>query len=236
MLRDSVLSSTFGTISDDAALQALHEKSLVDRLTNLLFDVPKQPSDEVPYADDELAQLRIEVLDLFRAMCLSDHGGLLLGRHRHAVGRLVRFVDVQINRLYSLRPVQHTKPLTDEPTAHFLVVRGINKAVRTLYHLLRTYDSIISISEKLNAIHGGYHIFLISMTRLAFSEQLVLEHGVEDEVAEAAHTILDNVLSPEEGANIREAVETPKSTRARDTSFAPEPLDDDTAMDESTVL
>jgi hypothetical protein len=72
------------------------------------------------------------------------------------------------------------------------------------------------------------------MSRVAFSEQLVFEAGIETEVVEAAHDILDNVLSPEEGEAIVKAVETPRGTRSTTTRRDPsgESQDDPMQIDD----
>lgn len=90
-------------------------------------------------------------------------------------------------------------------------------SVRILHHLLHTFENLINLTEKLGAERGGYHFFLISMSRVAFSEQLVFEAGIQTEVIEAAHDILDSVLSPEEGEAIVNAVQTPRGTRSTTT-------------------
>ncbi|KAI7532044.1 hypothetical protein KC331_g13780 [Hortaea werneckii] len=227
LLSTSSLSTTFGPIvppeSEDAASgQSKQETAIIDRLTILLFETPKPPPDEPAYSETELAELRNEILSVFRELCLTEHGGLLLAQHRSAVGRLVRFLHGQMEKLHLLPPAipfpASPEALTTDdsnppPAAHILVAQTINTTTRLLYHLLRTYDTTLNLGQKLQAVQGGYHKFLVSMTRIAFSDQLVLEAGIEDEVAEAAHAVLDNMLSPEEGEAIGRAVETPRGTR-----------------------
>ncbi|KAI7221043.1 hypothetical protein KC333_g2005 [Hortaea werneckii] len=227
LLSTSSLSTTFGPIvppeSEDAASgQSKQETAIIDRLTILLFETPKPSPDEPAYSETELAELRNEILSVFRELCLAEHGGLLLAQHRSAVGRLVRFLHGQMEKLHLLPPAMpspssHEALTTDDskpvPAAHTLVAQTINTTTRLLYHLLRTYDTTLNLGQKLQAVQGGYHKFLVSMTRIAFSDQLVLEAGIEDEVAEAAHAVLDNMLSPEEGEAIGRAVETPRGTR-----------------------
>ncbi|KAI7527173.1 hypothetical protein KC331_g16508, partial [Hortaea werneckii] len=201
LLSTSSLSMTFGPIvppeSEDAASgQSKQETAIIDRLTILLFETPKPPPDEPAYSETELAELRNEILSVFRELCLTEHGGLLLAQHRSAVGRLVRFLHGQMEKLHLLPPAipspSSPEALTTEdsnpaPAAHTLVAQTINTTTRLLYHLLRTYDTTLNLGQKLQAVQGGYHKFLVSMTRIAFSDQLVLEAGIEDEVAEAAH-------------------------------------------------
>jgi hypothetical protein len=44
------------------------------------------------------------------------------------------------------------------------------------------------------------HKYLLSVTRLAFSEGHVLEAGIEDDVVECAYELLENMITtPEEG-------------------------------------
>ena len=44
----------------------------------------------------------------------------------------------------------------------------------------------------------------MAFTRLAFSDALVLEEGIEEEVVDAAHQLLDEYLTPEEGVALLE--------------------------------
>ncbi|KAF2207603.1 hypothetical protein CERZMDRAFT_50820 [Cercospora zeae-maydis SCOH1-5] len=240
MLSTSTREFTFGVISPDKSKQRDFERATVERLTNLLFEAPEAPKDEAPYSVEEIMEMRLEVMKVFRAMCYTDHGGLLLVQQRSAVGRFVRFLDAQMTRLYKARPTIGMPPGSDErPEAHDLIIKSINMVVRILHHLLRAYEGTLEIVPKLHAVHGGYHKFLVSLTRVAFSEQLCFEAGIEDEAAEAAHNILDNVLGPEDGDAIMRAIETPRGTRASSTEKATttggrgdSQQDDDTTMSE----
>lgn len=238
MLATSAAESTFGIISPDPLKQREVEKAIVERLTNLLFETPEAPKDEEPYSIEEMLELRVEVLNVFHKMCYTDHGGLLLVQQKSAIGRFIRFLDAQMSRLYQVRPTVGMQPRSDgRLECHDLIVKSINMVVRILHHLLRTYE--VEVVPKLHVVHGGYHKFLVSLTRVAFSEQLVLEDGIEEEVAEAAHNILDNVLGPEDGDAVMKAIETPRGTRSSTTEKATttggadmSPEGDDTTMSE----
>ena len=52
---------------------------------------------------------------------------------------------------------------------------------------------------KLAVIPGGSHKHLIALTRLAFSEGTFFEQGIEDDVVESAHQMLEDSVTPEEG-------------------------------------
>ena len=141
-------------------------------------------------------------------MCLTDHGTLLLSQHRSTTGRLVRFLDAQVSRLYSQRPslgMPHP-----ERTPHGLTIQLVNTTTRLLYHIIHAFEDPTVLIQKIRVVHGGYHKFLVSLTRIAFSEQLVYEAGIEDEVCEAAHDILDAILGPEDGEAVQKAMETPR--------------------------
>ena len=237
MLSTSCLPSSFGCTHADPEKHAKQERDTIERLTSLIFELPEHPPDEPPYTEEEMQELRIEILKVLKALCMTEYGGMLLAQHRSAIGRLARFLDIQIRKLYAVRPSiglinEGQDGQEAQHTAHDLVVQTVNTATRILYHLLKTFDAIIDLQQKLSAVHGGYHRFLVSLTRIAFSEQLVLEHGIEDQVVEAAHSILDNVLSPEEGEAIVKAVETPRGTRGTTTRKEYEDGDETASEDE----
>jgi hypothetical protein len=220
ILATSALPTTFGPIDDDMEKQPKNESNLVDRLTTLLMEKPQPPQDEPPYGEEEMTGLRLEVLKVLRRMCQTDHGGSLLASHTYAIGRLFRFLSEQVDKMYSLPPTLGMDPVgsTEDgehnSTARKLVAETVNTATRIIYHILRTYE--VDVPSKFRVIHGGYHKFIISMTRIAFSEQLVFEQGIENEVADAAHAVLNDALSPEEGEAVGLAFETPKGTRGSD--------------------
>ena len=164
-------------------------------------------------------------------LCSTDHGGLLLAQHRSAIGRLIRFLDSQVNKLYTARPALGLTFSRVTPL-HTLIAKTVNTTARIIYHLLRTYDSHIDFLQKLRIIKGGYHKFLVSMTRIAFSDRLVFEEGLDEEVVEAAHQILDSVLSPEEGEAVVKAVETPRGTKATTTERDSQETNAGEAMEE----
>ncbi|KAK5709181.1 hypothetical protein LTR17_020005 [Elasticomyces elasticus] len=239
-LATSAMEGSFGPICEDIGGQAGQENGILDRMTSLIFEVPEVPRGEEPYSEVEVAELRIHLLGVLKALCQTDHGCLLLAENRSLIGRLIRFLDGQINRLYTLPPafsqvsrtgnsgsggVGDGKALSQtrsagegdgDCSAHELVVQTINTTTRLCYHILRVHNETIDLTAKLNVIHGGHQKFLVCMSRVAFSEQSVLEQGIEDEVVEAAHSILDSYLSPEEGEAIVAAVETPRGSKGSD--------------------
>ncbi|KAK4554006.1 hypothetical protein LTR86_008847 [Recurvomyces mirabilis] len=240
MLATSAQPTSFGPINADMQKQPGQEAGIIDRLTTLLMEKPDVPKDEPQYTEIEIAGLRLDILHVLRALCLTDNGGLLLTQHPYLMGRLVRFLDGQIYKLYGLTPPLPSTANEDAEapiTAHGLVAKTINTTTLIFYHLLRTYEDSLDLTKKLNMIRGGWPKLLVSMSRIAFSEQLVLEYGIEDSVTEAAHAILDSVLSPEEGEAIVAAVETPRGSKGSLWGVGGElvPTERDTSREETQV-
>ncbi|GAB7359194.1 hypothetical protein MBLNU230_g5261t1 [Neophaeotheca triangularis] len=231
MLSTSALPGSFGAISPDPEKQTQQERDTIGRLTSLLFEKPIVPSNEDPYSPEELTELRLEILQTMRRMCQQDHGSHLLAHHRTAIGRLIRFLHEQLNQLYTAPPRLHIpnespqQQQENPQDLHTLLTRTISTTTALLHHLLNPPGSQTTQTDseppnlplKLSSVRGGYHKFLVSFTRLAFREPLLFELGIEDEVVEAAHAILDSVLSPEEGEAVVRALETPRgSTRFKE--------------------
>ena len=200
----SALPNTLGTIvpaESELEQQVNRETDFIERLTLLLFDTPEarngpEIKDSTPhsYTSISLCNLRIQVLHVLGALCVHTHGGRSLSRHLHAIGRLVRFLHNQIDALYDYNTLTHS-----------LTVDSINLSMRLLYHLLTNFPDDIDMKVKLSAVQGGNHNHLVAFTRLAFSDALVLEEGIEEEVVDAAHQLLDEYLTPEEGVALLKA-------------------------------
>jgi hypothetical protein len=192
LLRLSSLPSTFGAILGDedggTERQARRESDMVDRLSLLLFEKFTSTDGQGPIIQRDIVNLRVEVLSVFEAMCLTDHGSRVLATHKYAIGRLIRFLHDTIAALYHYNS-----------TNQDLKIRCVNITMRLLYHLLTTYSPIVDIRAKLSVIHGGSHKHLIALTRLAFSDPVFFEEGIDPEAMDAAHQLLDEYLSPVEG-------------------------------------
>lgn len=190
----SALPNTFGSIipaDSKPERQVKWEIDTIERLTILLYEIKDStPPSSTPIS---LCNLRIQVLHVFGALCVHTHGGRSLSRHSHAIGRLVRFLHDQIDALYDYNTLTHS-----------LTVDSINLSMRLLYHLLTNFREDIDMKAKLSTVHGGNHKHLVAFTRLAFSDALVLEEGIEEEVVDAAHQLLDEYLTPEEGVALLE--------------------------------
>jgi len=61
----------------------------------------------------------------------------------------------------------------------------------------------LDVRAKLSLIPGGSSKHLVSLSRIAFADGLTaIERGIEAEAADAAHRMLDELLSPEEGEDV----------------------------------
>ncbi|KAH7359859.1 hypothetical protein BKA66DRAFT_515035 [Pyrenochaeta sp. MPI-SDFR-AT-0127] len=198
ILSTSALPASLGPISTtDSALdnQVSNEDALVNRLTNLFTETPKPvpdpsvlftPPSAVP--ETEIWDLRLLVLSVLTQFSTSPHGSARLAHNRLCIGRLIKYLDYCITSLYRqpLSPTQNQK------------IESVNAVMKLIYHIA-TSNANFDIKSKLVNTLGGQHAYLVALTRLAFSEGLVLEAGIEDAVVDMAHTILDEGLSLEEG-------------------------------------
>jgi hypothetical protein len=202
VLSTSALPSSLGAIvaSDSPPdQQGKRESDIIDRLTNLLSEAPEMipnPSTdakdvEVPPSATEVWDMRNQVLHLLSRFAIEEYGSMRLITHRNCIGRLIKYLDFSLSTLYTC-PLFPTQDKT---------VASINTTMRLIYHL-STSNPDTDIKSKLSVIQGGHHKYLVALTRLAFSEGLVLERGIEESVVDMAHAILDEGLSLEEGEGL----------------------------------
>lgn len=195
LLSTSIIPDTFGPRAPDSTgnhqstQQLKYQSDLLDRLTVMLLENLEAAPGETPYTSQDILSLRSSALELFRQMCLCAHGGHMLATHRLFIGRLVRFIHESIVAMYAY-----------EPDTHDRTTDLINQSVRLLAHLTAVHAGSFDLRAKVAAVPGGAHMHLVALSKLAFVEGVsVLERGIAPDVAEAAHRMLDEHLSPEEG-------------------------------------
>jgi hypothetical protein len=198
ILGTSALSTSVGPItSSDSAQdnQANNEDAFVNRLTNLFTEIPTpvpdpdtSPEPTAAISEAALCDLRLLVISVLTQFSIPEYGSSRLAQNRLCIGRLIKYLDQCITSLYR-HPVSPTQDLK---------VDSINATMKLIYHIATT-NANFDIKSKLVNTLGGQHAYLVALTRLAFSEGLVLEAGIEDEVVNMAHDILDEGLSMEEG-------------------------------------
>ncbi|KAL9615457.1 MAG: hypothetical protein Q9167_000135 [Letrouitia subvulpina] len=202
LLRTSVLENTFAmVVPPNDGKQEPSEINIIDLLTRLLVEVPKATKDEEPYDAIEISELRLDVLGLIGAMCSNDHSSRALASSPHAIGRLVWLMNDELDALY------------DHRHGHELKTQLVNKATRLVFRLRTTHPKLINIHDKLKVVpgFGGVHKHLIALTRLALSEGVYFEEGIEDDVVDCAYEMLEDLSSPEEAEALREAFSTARS-------------------------
>jgi hypothetical protein len=193
ILSTSALAGSIGTIHpQNPAEQPQWETSLIVNLTELLLVKVApvlDPQATSPRATTEAQtfQLRLQVLGVLTRFSVSEHGAGFLAQHKNCIGRLVHYLSSCVASLYA-HPLSPTQSLK---------IASINASMRLLHHLYMSTN--VQIKSKLNNMLGGQHAFHVSMTRLAFSEGLVLEEGIDPEVMDMAHDILNDGMGPEEG-------------------------------------
>ncbi|GAB7349086.1 hypothetical protein MBLNU459_g8040t1 [Dothideomycetes sp. NU459] len=217
LVASSVLAESFGVISAQPGKQTDFETHTLNRLTTLIFEKPVAPSDQTPYDDEEISTLHLEAIRALSAIGSTPHGSIALAQHKLAIGRLFRFLHVQVTVLYDLPSMtwkygDNGLELSEQSNIQKLTTMLISITTRLLHHLICHHENLINLRDKLSVIYGGHHKFIVSLTRLAFSEPLVYEAGIEEEVFDAAHDILDAVVNPDEAEGILEAFETPRGT------------------------
>ena len=217
LLETSVQENTFAMITNSAT-QLESEQHIIDRTSLMLIDVPKAAEGEQPYDAVEIAEMRIQVLSLVEKLCDKKHGGEAFAKHPLAIGRLVRVMNHELNALYDHKFGHEYRFVSLALGGNLGITRTnmciraelVSQATRLLFHLTSAYPNIINMQEKLRVHPGGVYKHLIVLTRLAFSDGFFFERGIEDDVVDCAHQMLEDTVTPEEGEALLEVFSTAK--------------------------
>ncbi|PKY02481.1 hypothetical protein P168DRAFT_184769 [Aspergillus campestris IBT 28561] len=199
LLATSVRADAFGSLLDTEADQRANENYVIDRVANLLSETPQPDEGAAPYPAAAVCQLRLEALSLLQAIAFnatapsSRHGSGAIAAHPTVLARAIRAMHDELDALYRFPP---------ERALHAILVNGL---MRLVYGVLRRHPDQVDLPSKLGRLAGGKQKFLVALTRLAFSEGLVLEEGIDDETVEMAHAILDDAVNPQEAEALQEA-------------------------------
>jgi hypothetical protein len=191
LLMTSVMNDSFGPLFRAEDDQKEHNESYI--LNNLTILLANRASDfklANPDQSRQIKQMKLEVLSLLACICFTTHGFDSLCNSSFAIGRMFSFLSDELDELY------------DHRYGYRQSAEIINNTIRILYFLFS--NSEIDWRAKLRPIAGGNHKFLVVLTRLAFSDNLLIEYGIESEVLECAHEILDSCITPDEGKSILE--------------------------------
>jgi hypothetical protein len=163
----------------------------------------------------EKRAIRVSTLRTMIAFARYPFGAQQLASHHNALPRLVACLSATIDEVYD-QPLSRRflQPGSDggldispQPTSAELY--GIISQSVLLIHKLVTDPrtaNTVDIGQKLSMAYGGSQRYLIALGRLAFAEEdLIIEAGIDGEVVEAAHDLLEMAVTPDEGENISEA-------------------------------
>ncbi|PLB45430.1 hypothetical protein P170DRAFT_512128 [Aspergillus steynii IBT 23096] len=203
LLTTSVRAQSFGSIQETDQDQIANENYIVDRVANLLSEKPHVDEGRPPYTPIDICGMRLEALSLL--MCIAfniaaphnTHGSSVLASHPTALARLIRAMHDELDALYSSPP---------EAAQHAALVNGLMSLV---YGVVKRHADV-DLQGKLDRVAGGKQKFLVVMTRLAFSEGIMLEARIDDETVEMAHEILDDAVNPQEAEALQEVFSSSK--------------------------
>lgn len=194
MLHTSILERSFAMIvPPNNGQQDGSEAHIIDNLSLLLVNSPRSAEGQEAPDAVELCEFRLQVLSLIEAMLDATHSAEALAKHRLVIGCLIRVMNDELDRVYDYRH------------GHEQRIALVNASTRLLYHLTSNYPHLINMQARLSVIPGGEKKFLIALTRLAFSEGGFYEQGIEDDVVDCAHQMLEARVSPEEAEQLVEA-------------------------------
>lgn len=204
LLSTGIRPDSFGSILDTEQDRTISENYIIDRVANLLSDIPRLDEGQEAYDPFEVCNMRLEALSFLAAVAFnpvapaSDHGSLLIASHPTVLARLIRAMHDEMDTLYLYRPEQEL---------HSAMVNGL---MRLIYGVVQLHSHSVDLQAQLGRVPGGKQKFIVVLTRLAFSEGPVLEGGIEDETVEMAHEMLDDAVNPEEAEALLDAFPSAK--------------------------
>lgn len=208
LLSTSVMKDSFGTIPEDNS-QAFQVKYVLDRLTYPIVDAPYLPKSTEKFDDARHYRYRLQILQILTSMTRSPFASRAIAEHPLAIGRLVCLVSDQLDTLYDYKSGHEEWFVSNSNYTHTSLIKSsarlISLAMKLLYHLVTKYENI-DMQKKLAVVHGGSQKYLLCLSRLNFSDDdLVLESGIDADVAACALEMLELAVTPEEGDAIHSA-------------------------------
>lgn len=201
LLSTSVLPTTFGNIYATPSEQTKMETYIIRRVCYLLWETPRVDESLPPPTKHQTCHLRLTVMDLLSVLVFTStpsprptptHASSALASHPDALARLVRSIYDEVDAMYAHR------------ASHLLHAALVNRGIHLLYHLLQLHPDI-PLPVKLAAVNGGAHKHRVVLTRLAFSEGVFLDKGVDDETVGMARDMLEESVTPEEAEGLLDA-------------------------------
>lgn len=210
LLTTSALPESIGPISEDG--EPIREaRIIIERISAYLVEVPR--------GADTLAlkrSVRLAVLRTLIAFARYPFGAIQLASHNTALPRLVTCLSASLDALYDqpippdvLPPVTNGDgSLKEIESPYSELCRIISQCVMLIHTLVTSPHTanIADISQKLSVHQGGSQRYLLALGRLTFAEEdLVMEAGIDGDTVEAAHELLEMIVTPDEGEVVSEA-------------------------------
>ncbi|PNY26880.1 Uncharacterized protein TCAP_03189 [Tolypocladium capitatum] len=214
LLAYSSLPGSIGPVSEDVEPGVI-ARAVIERVSAKLTEHPSRSAT----TPRQRRRVRLAALRTLIAFARCPFGAAHLASHDNALPRLVTCLSASIDDLYDEPiPFHVLPPASDalastslrlpESTASADLYRIISQSV-LLIHTLVTgpgTSNVADISQKLSMAHGGSQRYLLALGRLTFAEEdLVIEAGIDGEVVEAAHELLEMAVTPDEGQAVSEA-------------------------------
>ena len=207
MLATSSLPESIGPILEDKE-PAFVARLVIERVSAKLTESPLSAT-----TTEEKRSIRVAALRTMIAFARYPFGALQLASHDNALPRIVTCLSDAIEDLYDQPIPSHILPQDpdappDMTSPSAVLYRIIGQCVLVIHTLVtdpRTSNAA-DIGQKLSVTYGGSQRYLISLGRLNFAEEdLVMEAGIDGEVVEMAHELLEMAVTPDEGEIISEA-------------------------------
>ncbi|KAG6013129.1 hypothetical protein E4U43_007479 [Claviceps pusilla] len=216
LLSTSVLPASIGPVNcaNTEASASDVAKATIERVSAKLTEQSR-----LPMTPGQRRSIRLAALRTLIAFSTSPFGAVQLASHGNAIPRLVHCLSAAIDELYDqpippsvLPPLPESTGSTTlklhESTASADLYLIISQSVLLMHRLVTdpATANVADVAQKLSLSHGGSQRYLLSLGRLAFAEEdLVIEAGIEGEVVEAAHELLELAVTPDEGETISAA-------------------------------
>lgn len=224
LLSTSSLPQSIGPITDGKEPQLI-ARIIIERVSARLIESPRSP-----LSQSQRKTIRATALRTLIAFARYPYGALQLAAHENALPRLMTCLSSSIDELYD-QPISSAllpdppEPMEDDDGAYITSAARnagavadasctmelsciISQCVLLIHALVtdpHTADTA-DMSRKLSLFHGGSQRQLLALGRLTFAEEdLIMEAGIESEIVEAAHELLELAVSPDEGEVVSEA-------------------------------
>lgn len=210
LLATSSLPESIGPITEDSDPDSV-AKNVIERVCAKLTETPRCVA-----TASEKRGIRSAALKTMIAFSRYPFGASQLAVHANAFPRLVTCLSDAIDDLYD-QPIPHNifpqpddeaeqqpMPLSASTDLYKIIAQCVN-----LMHFLVTDPATankVETSQKLSVYFASSHRHTIALARLTFAEEDgVIEAGIDSEVVELAHEMLELAVTPDDGPNIEDA-------------------------------